>query len=120
MSHYGIKNISGEKTSQKFGGLQYDFDKDEVKIVTADAAQFFQSPGCEHLVSKDNRLMRKRRFSAVPLHEALKVAKEPENPEIAKAKAQLALEEKHKGEIRAEIIKELKEGGWRQPVAASK
>lgn len=114
MSHIGIKNVSGEKIKQKYGGLQFDFDKGEVKIVSADVAQFLES--CKVYVSEEGkRLSLKKLFSAVPLHEALKVAKEPENPEIAKAKAQLAQEEKHKGELKAEILKALREEGWTAP-----
>ncbi len=59
-------------------------------------------------------------FKVVPLHEALKVAKEPENPSIAAAKAALALEEKHKGEIRAEILKALRDEGWAPPKEKAK
>lgn len=115
MSHIGIKNVTGEKTKQKYGGFQFDFDKDEVKIVPADAAQFLS--GCTTFSSDGRLLKRLKRFEPVPLAQALKVAKEPENPEIAKAKAQLAQEEKHKGELRAEILKALKEEGWAAPAA---
>lgn len=117
MAHFGIKNVSGEKTKQKCGGLQYDFDKDEVKIVDAPTAQFFQGDGCMTVISDGKLLQRKKRFALIPLAQALKVAKEPEDPSIAKAKAELVQEEKHKGELRAEILKTLREEGWSAPAA---
>lgn len=115
MSHIGIKNVAGKKIKQKYGGIQYDFDKDEVKIVPADAAQFFAS--VKTFASDGKLLTQQALFKAVPLIEALKVAKEPENPEIAKAKAQIAQEEKHTGEIAAAVRKALIAEGWTAPAA---
>ncbi len=111
----GIKNVSGDKLKKKYGGRIYDFDKDETKVVPVDAALFFSTQSKYYSVEGQKGLNMKMLFKTIPLHEALKVAKEPENPSVAAAKAAAVLEEKHKGEIRAEILRALKEEGWTAP-----
>lgn len=115
MDFHGIKNVSGDLVKQKYGGVMYTFEKDEVKVVPADAAIFFSTRSQYFSTSGQRGLSMKMLFKTVPLHEALKVAKEPENPSLAAAKAALVAEEKHKGEIRAEILRTLKEEGWVPP-----
>ena len=109
----GIKNVSGEAKKQKHNGFTISFDKDEVKVVSAEVAQFLSTRS--RYISDGSKLSMQMLFKTVPLHEALKVAKAPENPSIAAARAQAEIDEKHSGEIRAQVLKALKEEGWTPP-----
>lgn len=117
----GVKNVSGGKLKQKYGGILHSFDKDEVKILPSDAILFFTTRS-KYIAAAEGQkgLSMQMLFKAVPLQEALKLAKEPENPSVAAAKEQARIEEKNRGEIRAEILKTLKEEGWQAPGKQSK
>ncbi len=107
----GIKNVSGDKCRQKYDGKMLEFDKDEVKVLPVHAVQFLSTRSRYFSTEGQKGLNMK----VLPLHEALKLAKAPENKSVAAAKAALEAEEKHKSELRAEILKTLKEEGWVPP-----
>ncbi len=111
----GVKNVSGENCSQKYDGKMLEFEKDEVKVLPVHAVQFLSTRSRYFSTEGQKGLNMKVLFKVLPLHEALKLAKAPENKSVAAAKAALEAEEKHKGEIRAEILKTLKEEGWAPP-----
>lgn len=109
----GIKNRSGAALSQKYDGKILSFDKDETKVVSAALAEFLSIRS--RYISDGAKLGMQMLFEVVPLHEALKVAKEPENPSIRAAKAIALASEERTGEIRTQVLKALKEEGWTPP-----
>lgn len=113
----GIKNVSGDKIRQKYDGKWIDFDKDEVKVLPIHSVSFLSTRSKYYSVEGQKGLNLKMLFKVVPLAEALKLAKAPENRSIAEAKAALETEEKKKADLRVEILKALKEEGWTAPKA---
>ncbi len=111
----GIKNVSGEARKQKYGGQLISFDKDEVKVLPIHTVQFLSTRSRYYSIEGQKGLNLKILFKTVPLIEALKLAKAPENRSVAAAKAALEDAEKQKAELRAEILKTLKEEGWVPP-----
>jgi len=81
----GVKNCSGGKFTIQHGGDIIRFEKDEVKVMTSDQAAFSSKkvfwkgesggPSTSYLA-----------FKTIPLEEALKVAKLPENQSIKDAR----------------------------------
>ncbi len=111
----GIKNTSGDKIRQKYDGKIFDFDKDEVKVLPVHAVQFLSTRSRYYSVEGQKGLNLKVLFKVVPLVDALKLVKAPENKSVAAAKAELEAAEKQKADIRAELLKTLKEEGWTAP-----
>lgn len=105
----GVKNTSGEAVSGTHGGNLYSFEKDEVKVLAAHQVQFLLQ---RNVLSSDGKLVtRKYLFQSVPLTEALKHVKEPENASIAKAKRESEARDAQKAELKAEIIAEIRAAG---------
>lgn len=111
----GIKNVSGDKKRQKYDGGWLEFDKDEVKVLPIHVVQFLSTRSVYFSTEGQKGLNMKMLFKPVPLAEALKLAKAPENKSVAAAKAALEAEEKKKSELKAEILRALKEEGWTPP-----
>lgn len=116
----GVKNTSGAAVRGKHGGVTYLFDKDEIKVLAAGQVEFLLG---RNILSSDGKLVtRKYLFQSVPLIEALKHVKAPENKSISEAKwaaeKESALRAKLKAEVLAElkadggILSELKPAGW--------
>ena len=102
----GVKNTSGETVSGKHGGKAWSFEKDEIKVVKAERAQFLLG---RSILSSDGKLLtRKHLFQSVPLTEALKHVKEPENKSVAAAKKTAEAESALRAKLKAEILAELK------------
>ena len=105
----GVKNTSGEAVTGRHGGIPYSFEKDEIKVLAAHQVQFLLQ---RNILSTDGRLVtRKYLFQEVPLAQALKFAKEPENKSVAEAKKALDAREKQKAELKEEILEELRSKG---------
>ena len=105
----GVKNTSGGATKATHGGRSILFEKDEVKVLEAGLVQFLLS---RNILSTDGKLVtRKYLFQSVPLAEALKHVKAPENKSVAAAKKEAEAEEKKEALLRAKIIAELKAEG---------
>lgn len=105
----GVKNTSGGPTKATHGGRPHFFEKDEVKVLEAGLVQFLL--GRNILTSDGKLLTRKYLFQSVPLTEALKHVKEPQNKSIAEAKKAAEVKEKEKAAWKAEILAELKAEG---------
>ena len=105
----GVKNTSGEAVTGRHGGVPYSFEKDEVKVLAAHQVQFLLA---RNIISSDGKLTtRKYLFQSVPLTEALKHVKEPENKSVAAAKRANDEREKQKAELKEEILEELRSKG---------
>lgn len=105
----GVKNTSGGPTKVTYGGRQQLFEKDEVKVLEAGLVQFLLS---RNILASDGKLVtRKHLFQSVPLTEALKHVKEPQNKSIAEAKKAAEAKEKEKAAWKAELLAELKADG---------
>lgn len=105
----GVKNTSGADAKVTWGGKPYPFMKDEVRVLSADIVQFLLT---RNILSSDGKLVtRKFLFQSVPLTEALKHVKEPENRSIAAAKKAAEVKDKERAAMKAEILAELKDGG---------
>lgn len=112
----GVKNISGGDKKLMYGGDFVRFAKDEVKVVDAATGIFLL--GRTAYVSEDvpglgQKAVVKAIFKKIPLHEALKFAKEPENKSVAEAHAEAKKEADLVARIKADLVKE----GWKAPVA---
>lgn len=102
----GVKNTSGAAVKVMHGGRPYAFDKDEISVLRADVVQFLLQ---RNILSSDGKLVqRKFLFQSVPLTEALKHVKAPENKSLAAAKKEAEAKEKERAALRQEIIAELK------------
>lgn len=105
----GVKNTSGGKVNGKHGGVPYTFEVDEIKVLAAHQVQFLLA---RNILSSDGKLVtRKYLFKSVPLTEALKHVKEPENKSVAEAKRANDEREKQKAELKEEILEELRSKG---------
>jgi hypothetical protein len=116
-SYAGVKAKDGLAIKATYNGKTIYFAAGEIKVLPAEVVEFLLTR-THYLAGEGGKgLSLRRLFVQVPLTEALKHAKEPENPSIAAAKARLAEEEKARGELKAEILKALKEEGWAPPKA---
>ena len=105
----GVKNTSGDAVAGRHGGVPYSFEKDEIKILAAHQVEFLLN---RNILSSDGKLVtRKYLFQSVPLTEALKHVKEPENKSVAAAKRANDEREKQKAELKEEILEELRSKG---------
>lgn len=105
----GVKNTSGDAVKGIHGGVPYSFEKDEIKVLAAHQVEFLLA---RNILSTDGRLVsRKYLFQGVPLTEALKHVKEPENKSVAAAKRANDEREKQKAELKEEILEELRSKG---------
>lgn len=106
----GVKNTYGKPVKGMHGGIPWSFDTDEVKVLSAEKVQFLLSRN--HIQSDGKIVTRKHLFTSIPLIEALKSVKEPENASIATAKKdadkETALRIKLTAEITAAVRAELK------------
>ena len=102
----GVKNTSGEEVRGTHGGIPYTFAADEVKVLSAERVQFLLT---RNVLASDGRLVtRKYQFQSVPLAEALKHVKEPENKSVAAAKKAAEAEAVLRAKLKAEIIAEMR------------
>ena len=105
----GVKNTSGDAVAGRHGGVPYSFEKDEIKVLAAHQVEFLLN---RNILSSDGKLVtRKYLFQSVPLTEALKHVKEPENKSVAAAKRANDEREKQKAELKEEILEELRSKG---------
>ena len=105
----GVKNTSGDAVAGRHGGVPYSFEKDEIKVLAAHQVEFLLA---RNILSTDGRLVtRKYLFQSVPLTEALKHVKEPENKSVAAAKRANDEREKLKAEVKEEVLDELRSKG---------
>lgn len=102
----GVKNTSGGDLKISFNGRPHVFAKDEIRVLEAGFVQFLL--GRNHMLVDGTRTVRKYLFQSVPLTEALKHVKEPENRSLAEAKKMAAAETKLRAEIKAEVLAELR------------
>lgn len=109
IEYVGIKNVSGAPEKLVFDGDPHYFEKDEVKLFTRD--------GANHAL----KCLKagKKPFAEIPLRDALKLVKEPENPSIAGAKRDAQVQGKLEEKIAAQVIAKLKAEGWTPPVKAA-
>jgi len=114
-SFAGVKAADGLERKATHDGKTIYFAAGEIKVLPAEVVEFLLTRTSYQAGDGQRGLSLKRLFVQVPLTEALKHAKEPENPSIAAAKKKLAEEEKAKGELKAEILKALREEGWQPP-----
>jgi hypothetical protein len=118
MTFVGVQNVSGKLYKASFGGSVVVFEKDEIKVVPAPLGQHLLSRAIYISEDKDgNRILgRKLPFKSVPLTEALKSVKEPENKSIAAAKKEAIRQEKLEQDLTDRIISRMKKDGWKPPV----
>ena len=119
----GVKNVSGADRKVSHGGNISVFKKDEVQVIEAGAAQFLLSRvvhGSMDVPGVGQRVTVKNLFASVPLAEALKHVKAPENKSIAEAKKRAEAEEEKEVEITDKGIARLKAEGWKAPEPAKK
>jgi hypothetical protein len=110
----GVKNVSGGDKKTSYGGDMVVFTKDEIKVVDAALGQFLLSRtsyGAEEVPGQGVKVMLKQPFKRIPLHEALKFAKEPQNRSLAEAKAEADRETKIAERVKEELLK----AGWKAP-----
>ena len=105
----GVQNTSGAPVKTMHDGSPIRFDKDEIKVLASGLVQFLLQRN--HMVSDGKLVMRKHLFKSVPLMDALKHVKAPENKSVALAKKEAEEAEKKDAELRAKIIAELKAEG---------
>ena len=105
----GIQNTTGAPVKSMHDGRPIKFEKDEIKVLSTGIVQFLLQRN--HMVSDGKIVMRKYLFKSVPLVEALKHVKAPENKSVAAAKKEAEAAEKKEAELRAKIIAELKAEG---------
>lgn len=113
----GVKNKAGKSLVITYGGQKRSFLKDEIAVVDAGLAQFLKTRS--HITSDGKLVTRKFLFESVPLAEALKHVKEPENKSIAAAKQEAEERDKIRKELLAEVVADLKTQGWVAPKTAS-
>lgn len=105
----GVQNTSGGPVKITHGGRPQLFEKDEVKVLEAGLVLFLLQ---RNVMASDGKVVtRKYLFKSVPLTEALKHVKAPENKSIAEAKKAAELKEKEKAAWKAELLAELKADG---------
>lgn len=105
----GVQNTSGAPVKTMHNGRPISFAKDEIKVLAAGLVQFLLQRN--HLKSDGKVVSRQYLFKSVPLNEALKHVKAPENKSVAAAKKEAEDAEKKEAELRAKIIAELKAEG---------
>ena len=119
----GIKNVSGAKIAHQYGGDITRFEKDEVKILTSEQA----GHASNRVVWKNGaggQPVPAYAFKVIPLEEALKQAKLPENQSIKEARDRQAEIDKRVAEEREtwekEFMQKLKDQGLlsKEPVGA--
>jgi len=105
----GVKNTSGVDVKVTYDGKPVIFKKDEIRVLSAPIVEFLRA---RNVLASDGKLVtRKFLFQSVPLTEALKHVKEPENKSIAAAKKAAEAKEKERAGMKAEILAELKAEG---------
>jgi hypothetical protein len=102
----GVKNTSGKDLKVTHNGRPLSFLKDEVKVLAAGLVQFLLTRN--HVVSDGKIVSRLFLFKGVPLIDALKHVKAPENKSLAAAKKDAEDKAKERAEMRAELIAEIK------------
>ncbi len=105
----GIQNSTGAPVKSMHDGRVIRFEKDEIKVLPSGVVQFLLLRN--HMVTDGKVVLRKHLYKSVPLMEALKHVKEPQNKSVAAAKKEAEAEEKKEAALRAKIIAELKEQG---------
>jgi len=113
--YIGVRNISGKDYLLTQDGNHLLFAKDEVKILENHAGQFALLRSVAHRDASSNVMGKLAIFEQVPLAEALKFAKEPENPSLAAAKEQADQDKARREEIRKEVLEAIKAEGWEAP-----
>lgn len=105
----GIQNTTGAPVKSMHDGRVIKFEKDEIKVLPTGVVQFLLMRN--HMVTDGKVVMRKHLYKSVPLMEALKHVKAPENKSVAAAKKEAEEAEKKEAALRAKIIAELKAEG---------
>lgn len=105
----GVQNISGADRKVLHGGKPHIFKKDEIKVLDAATVQFLLTRS--HVESDGKLVRRKFLFKSVPLVEALKHVKEPQNKSIAEAKKAADERARLREELKAEVLAELRSAG---------
>src|SRR3990167_1059333 len=98
----GVKNVSGADRKVTFDGRILAFAKDSIHVLSADIVQFLLSRAI--FASDGKSVTRRFLFQSVPLTEALKHVKEPENKSIAAAKKAAEVKDKERAAMKAEIL----------------
>lgn len=105
----GVQNTSGLDLKITRDGRPVVFLKDEIKVLHSEIVAFLLTRN--HMKTDGKVVSRQFLFKAVPLIEALKHVKAPENKSLAAAKKDAEAEEKKEVALRAKIIAELKAEG---------
>ena len=120
----GVQNASGGKVKVGYAGEFTVFQKDEIMVLPEPVARHFLSRATyatkvidtgEGEEGKKRYIERKQLFKEIPLAEALKHVKEPENKSIADAKKAAELEERKEQEMENRVILRLRKAGWAPP-----
>lgn len=109
----GVQNVSGKSITVLYGGRPVTFAKDEVRVLEASQAYFFSERKTRY-ASDGKVLSIQRLFKSIPLHDALKLAKEPENPSVAAARAKAEADEAATKALEDKILARFKAEGWKQ------
>lgn len=115
VEYVGVKNVSGKDQVLTQDGNHLPFAKDEVKILEYSAGMHALSRAVVGLDKVSGHTVPTALYAQVPLADALKVAKEPENKSLAVARKQAEADKIRRAEIRDEILATLKAEGWEAP-----
>jgi hypothetical protein len=113
----GVQNVSGAAVRVRHAGDPITFEKDEIKVVPASLGAHLLSWAAYSAkeVGEHKFLERKQPFKSVPLAEAFKHVKEPENASIARAKKEAELAERQEAILTDKIMLRFRREGWTKP-----
>lgn len=113
--YVGVKNVSGKDLILTHDGSHLKFAKDEVKVLTSTAGAHALGRTIFEVNKESGHTGPRALYSQIPLADALKVAKEPENKSLSAARKQKEADDKRRHELRGEILEALKAEGWEAP-----
>lgn len=113
--YVGVKNVSGKDLILTSGGQHLPFAKDEVKVLTSHVGAHALARTVYQVDKASGQTFGVPLFKQIPLADALKVAKEPENKSLAAAKKQAEVDAKRYAEMREQILATFKAEGWEAP-----
>ena len=117
----GVQNVAGKPCKVMHDGDVMLFELNEIRVVPAHVGRHllsraaYTSRAVEVAGEEKRYLERKSLFKSIPLNEALKHVKAPENKSLAAAKAEAEKAEKLEAELTERIMSRMRKDGWRAP-----
>lgn len=113
--YVGVKNVAGKDLVLTSGGQHLEFAKDEVKVLTSHVGAHALARTIYRVDKESGQTIAVPLYKQIPLVDALKVAKEPENKSLVAARRQAEADLKKAAEMRDAILATLKAEGWEAP-----